>query len=129
MKIIKKVLIKQIITEKSKQKLLHNFKTQKIQLEQECQQLQFEQRKLQNKPSLSKQEIETRFQQEVQKRKDKIMLIDFKVEQLGMVEIGSEMIESTVESLVEVSEGMHWTEVMDEQAIIIKDDVVIRIDN
>lgn len=129
MKIIKKVLIKQIITEKSKQKLLHNFETQKMQLEQECQQLQFEQRKLQNKPSLSKQEIETRFQQEIKKRRDKMMLIDFKVEQLDVVEIGSEVIESTVESLVEVSEGMHWTKVMDEQAIIIKDDRVIRIDN
>lgn len=123
------MLIKQIITEKSKQKLLHNFETQKMQLEQECQQLQFEQRKLQNKPSLSKQEIETRFQQEIKKRRDKMMLIDFKVEQLDVVEIGSEVIESTVESLVEVSEGMHWTKVMDEQAIIIKDDRVIRIDN
>lgn len=129
MEIIKKVLIKQIITEKSKQKLLHDFEKQKMQLEQEFQQLKFEQRKLQSKLHLSKQEITARFQHEVKKRKEEIMLIDFKVDQLNMLEIGSEVIETTVESLVEVKEGMHWTEITNEQAIIIKDDVVIRIDH
>lgn len=127
MKIIKKVLIKQIVTEQSKKKLRNRFEKQKMQLEQECQQLLFEQRKLSNKSGISKQELTIRFQSEIQKRKKEITLIDFKIEQLDMVEIGSEIIESEVETLVEVNEGMHWNE-LNEQAIVIKDGIVVRID-
>ncbi|AXI09060.1 hypothetical protein CV093_09510 [Oceanobacillus sp. 143] len=127
MKIIKKVLIKQIVTEKSKEKITRKFNEQKMRLEQECQQLLFEKRKLQNKTGVSKQEITQRFQQEIDNRKEKIKLVDFKTEQLDMLEIGSEIIEKEVEALVEVTEGSHWNDI-DNAAIIIKDDVVIRID-
>src|SRR5699024_9036964 len=67
MQIIKKVLIKQIVTEKSKEKLRNSFNDHKMRLEQECQQLRFEQRKLENKRSMSKQELSQRFQQENKK--------------------------------------------------------------
>lgn len=127
MKIIKKVLIKQIVTEQSKQRLRNGFEKQKMQLEQECQQLLFEQRKLSSKSGVSKQDLNFRFQGEIQKRKEEITLIDFKIEQLDMVEIGSEIVESEVEALVEVNEGMHWNG-FNEQAIVIKDGIVVRID-
>ncbi|MUK89938.1 hypothetical protein GMD78_16325 [Ornithinibacillus sp. L9] len=129
MKIIKKVLIKQIITEKSKDKLKAKFMETKMRLEQECQQLLFEQRKLQNKPGVSKQDISARFQQEIKNRKEKVKLIDFKMDQLDMLAIGSEIVEKEVEALVEVSVGSHWNEIMEQTAIVIKDDVVVRIDN
>ncbi|WP_164669026.1 YlqD family protein [Virgibacillus doumboii] len=128
MQIIKKVLIKQIVTEKSKTKLHNNFHNHKMRLEQECQQLLFEQRKVTNKSGISKQELTQRFQQEIKNRKEKIKLIDFKIEQLEMLEIGSEITEKEVEALVEVKEGMHWNEVMEETAIVIKDDIVIRVE-
>ena len=129
MKIIKKVVIKQVISEKSKCELQEKFNKHIMRLEQECQQLLFEQRKLQNKKSISKQELHERFQQEIKNRKEKIKLAAFKVEQLEMLEIGSEIVESEVEALVEVKEGTHWNEIMETTAIIIKDGVVIRIDN
>ncbi len=128
MKIIQKVLIKQIITEKSKAKLEHAFEQQKMRPEQACQQLRFEKRKLQNKHHVSKQDIDQRFNQEINKRKEQISLIDFKLEQLTMLEIGHEIVEKEVEALVDVEEGVHWTNITNEKAIIIKDDVVIRID-
>ncbi|APC48655.1 YlqD family protein [Virgibacillus halodenitrificans] len=128
MKIIQKVLIKQIVTERSKEKLKNNFTSHKMRLEQECQQLLFEQRKLQNKPGVSKQDISQRFQQEIKNRKEKIKLADFKIEQLDMLEMGSEIIEDQVEALVEVSVGMDWNEPIKEKAIIIKDETVVRID-
>ncbi|MFC0301447.1 YlqD family protein [Virgibacillus soli] len=128
MKIIKKVQVRQILTNDSKEKLKTTFQHNKMQLEQECQQLLFEQRKLQNRTGLSKQDIQTRFQQEIQSRKDKIKLVDFKLEQLDMLEIGSEIVEGEVEALVEVQKGMHWEEMMKEQAIIIKNGIVQRID-
>ena len=128
MKIIKKVLIKQIITEKSKDKLKFKFKKNQMQLEQECQQLLFEQRKLQRRPGVSKQEIAQRFQKEIKNRKDKITLIEFKIEQLDMLELGSEITETEVDALVEVKEGSHWNDILGEKSIVIKDDIVVRID-
>lgn len=128
MKIIQKVLIKQVITEKSKAKLRTNFHRDKMRLEQECEQLLFEQRKLQNKPGVSQQKVGNRFQQEIKNRKEKMQLLDFKTEQLDMLEIGSEIVEKEVDALVEVEVGMHWNEIMEKKAIVIQNDVVIRID-
>lgn len=128
MKIIQKVLIKQVITERSKQKLKESFTKEMMRLEQECQQLLFEQKKVQNKSAFSKQEIQRRFQKEIESRKEKIKLLKFKKEQLSLVKIGSEIVESEVEALVEVAEGMNWKDIIRERAIVIKDDVIVRID-
>lgn len=128
MKIIKKVEIRQIITETSKQKIRMKFHNQKMRLEQECQQLLFEKRKLLNKKGVHKFEIERRFDNEINKRKDEIKLIEFKEEQLDILNIGSEIVEGEVDALVEVSIGDKWEELMKKQAIIIKDDIVVRID-
>ncbi|HLR01593.1 MAG TPA: YlqD family protein [Virgibacillus sp.] len=128
MKIISKVFVKQIVTEKSKEKLFTIFQDSKMRLEQECQQLLFEQRKLQSKKGVSKIEVENRFQKEIEKRKDKINEIGFKLEQLEVLEIGSEIIEKEVDALVEVGVGMQWDKIMSDKAIIIEDDVVKRID-
>jgi len=128
MNIIKKVLIKQVMTESSKDKMKQRFHQHKMQLEQECQQLLFEQRKLQNKSGLSKEEVRRRFQGEIKKRKDEIRLIDFKTEQLDMLPLGSEMIEREVEALVEVQVGMQWEALMEPSAIVVEDGVVVRIE-
>jgi hypothetical protein len=125
---MKKVLVKQIVTEKSKAKLKTAFTETKMRLEQECQQLLFEQRKLQNKKRVPKSEVARRFQEEINSRKEKMGLIDFKLEQLDTLETGNEITEKEVEALVEVKEGTRWDKVMAEQAIIIEDDIVIRID-
>ncbi|HLR66121.1 YlqD family protein [Virgibacillus alimentarius] len=128
MQIIKKVQIKQILTEKSKAELHTKFLKSKMRLEQECQQLLFEQKKLKNKTGIPNIEIDKRFQQEVANRKEKIKLVDFKIEQLDTLELGNEIIEGEVEALVEVKEGSHWDDIMGEQAIVIKDQTVIRIE-
>ncbi|WP_087972931.1 YlqD family protein [Oceanobacillus rekensis] len=128
MNIIKKVIIKQVVTQKSKEKIYSNFENHKLRLEQECQQLLFEKRKLQNKSGVSKQDIEQRFQQEINNRKEKIKLIDFKIDQLATLEIGSEIIESEVDALVEVEVGSNWKEIMENQTIVLQDDIVIRIE-
>lgn len=128
LKIIKKILVKQVVTEKSKEKLRKRFIDSKLLLEQECQQLLFEQRKLQNKKGLSKQELNNRFQKEILARKEKMNLFDFKIEQLDTLEIGSEIIEKEVEALIDVHVGDNWDALMKEKAIIIKDNIVVRID-
>ncbi|WP_217585628.1 YlqD family protein [Lentibacillus saliphilus] len=128
MKLIKKVLIKHVITEDSRAKLRDDFNAHKMRLEQECQQLLFEQRKMESKKHLQKQEITARFQQEIKNRKEKIKLVDFKIDQLEELKTGTEITEGEVDALVEVEEGMLWSKRMQESKIVIKDDVVIRID-
>ncbi|MBM7571798.1 YlqD family protein [Aquibacillus albus] len=128
MNIIQKIPVKQVLTDDSKEKMNQKFCHKKQQLDQECQQLLFEQKKLQNKNGISKQEVYKRFQQEIMRRKEQIKWIEFQLEQLEILPIGSELIEREVEALVEVSEGSNWQELMENKAIIIKDDIVIRIE-
>ncbi|GEN86524.1 YlqD family protein [Oceanobacillus sojae] len=128
MKLIKKVPIKLVVTEDSKEKIRQNFNNHKLRLEQECQQLQFEIRKLKNKSVNVRSDMETRFNQEIKNRQEKMKLLDFKIEQLDELKMGSEIVEKEVEALVEVEVGSDWNHIMKEQAIVIKDDKVIRID-
>lgn len=128
MQIIKRIQIKQIITENSKEELRSKFKQEKNRLDLECQQLLFEKRKLKNRSGTSKQQIHERFNQEIEQRKDKMKLIDFKLEQLELLEIGSEIVEKEVDALVEVKEGSNWNEIIGKQAIVIEDNKVVRID-
>lgn len=129
MQLIKKVTVKQVLTKESKAKLHDEFKMNKLQLERECEQLLFEQRKLIHQQSNSKHEITRRFQQAIEDRKDKINLIEFKIEQLALLDLGSEVIEKEVDAIVEVSIGSKWSEINGPTSIVIKDDIVIRMDN
>lgn len=128
MKLIKKVPIKLVVTEESKEQIRQNFNNHKLRLEQECQQLQFEKRKIKNKQVSSRPDLEARFDQEIKNRQEKMKLLDFKIEQLEELEMGSEIVEKEVEALVEVEVGSDWNQIMKDQAIVIKDNKVIRID-
>lgn len=129
MKIIKEILIKQVITEKSKQILEKKFIAEKFQLEKECEHLIFEKRKLQKQIKSSQNEIANRFQLEIDNRKRSITQIAFKIEQLHQLPLGSEITESSAESIINVEIGTDWTTFNDETSIIVKDGLVIRIDN
>src|SRR5699024_10658273 len=129
MKLIKQILIKQVITENSKKKLESKFKDEKKDLALKCEQLIFEKKKLQKEKKSATQKIEQRFQVEIDNRKRKINQIDFQLEQLHQLPLGSEIVETKMESLVEVKLGMNWSNFQNETAIIIEDDIVIRIDN
>lgn len=127
MKILQKIPVKQILTEKSKKKLAEQFMSRKKQLEQECQQLQFEERKLLNKKGISKLEINKRFRQEIDNREIKIKNMEFQMEQLDILPLGSEITEGEVETLVEVKVGDDWEELLSNKAILIEDGIVIQI--
>src|SRR5690625_2541814 len=127
MKLIKQILIKQVITENSKKKLESKFKDEKKDLALKCEQLIFEKKKLQKEKKSATHKIEQRFQVEIDNRKRKINQIDFQLEQLHQLPLGSEIVETKMESLVEVKLGMNWSNFRNETAIIIEDDIVIRI--
>src|SRR5690625_2815975 len=129
MKIIKKVNVKQILTTASKKHLKENFQKQKMQLEQACQQLMFEKRKLMQRSHLSKQSIQRNFAQAIKDREEDISLIDFKLNQLERLPYGAEIVETEVDALVEVNVGMNWYEEVQQQTIVIKDGIIVRIEH
>lgn len=126
--IIQTILVKQVLTESSKQLLAKKFSNEKEQLERESQQLRFEMRKLSNKLTISKQELQKRFETELSKRKDKMAIVDFKIAQLDELALGQEIIEKEVECVINIGVGDNWHDKMKQKAIIIQDGIVIRID-
>ncbi len=128
MKLIQPVRIVHILTEKSKADLHHIFTEQQLRLEQECQQLLFEQKKLEHQMKDKQQTIAEKFQKELNARIEKQHQLQFKLEQLHSLPLGSEIVEKEVDALVEVAIGVKWDEITKQTTIVIEDGVVVRID-
>lgn len=128
MQIVLPVRISHVLTEKSKKDLQNNFTQKKLRLEQECEQLLFEQRKLERNMSDHRIEVANKIQKEIKNRKEQQHQLDFKLEQLSTLPLGSELFEKEVDALVEVSIGSKWSTLTKEMTIVIEDDVIIRID-
>ncbi|MFC4387376.1 YlqD family protein [Gracilibacillus marinus] len=127
MKIIRKVAVKQIVTEQTKVKLEEEYELKIFQLEQECQQLLFEQKKLEQRSTKKKADIALKFQKEMSNRKDHIKWYKYKLEQLSILPIGSEINDGEVEAMIDVEVGMDWNELVDKKSIIVKDGIVTKI--
>lgn len=121
MELIQPVRIAHVLTEKSKHELQKSFTQEKLRLEQECEQLLFEQKKLQRQMKEQRVVVEEKFQKEIQTRMDQ-------QQQLDSLPLGSELVEKEVDALVEVSIGSKWSTIHKQITIVIEDDVIIRID-
>ena len=58
---------------------------------------------------------------------EKIKQIEFQLEQLHMLPIGSEIKEQEIQAIVSVNEGDCWSEITQHKTIVVKDDVIIEI--
>jgi hypothetical protein len=123
MNILHQVTVKQILTETSKHELIVQFTTKKKKLEQECDQLYFEYKKVEK----SNNQLATQFLKEIDKRRDKIKLVEFQLKQVHTLPIGSELKEKEVQAIVKVNIGDNWNELMSEKTIVIKDGIVDQI--
>ncbi|MRX70570.1 hypothetical protein GJU40_00115 [Bacillus lacus] len=124
MNILQKVTIKQILTENSKEKLLHSFIHKKEQLQKEYEQLHFQLKKAEGRQSPS---LKRQFELERERKKEKIEIIDFQIQQLSILPIGSELIEQEKQAIIEVNVGDNWNEMNSEKTVVIKDGIVIEI--
>lgn len=127
MKIIQTVTVKQILTEKSREKLSAKYNQQKQQLQKECDQLLFEMKKLERTRKFSAAGLKAQFDKEIDLRREKIKLIDFQIEQLGMLPYGSELKDQDVQALVDIEIGDNWEEIMKGKTVIIKDGIISEI--
>ncbi|MED4532540.1 YlqD family protein [Metabacillus fastidiosus] len=125
MKILQRVSIKQVITEKSKEQLVTQFKKRKQQLERERDQLYFELKKM-NKTKKNP-DIRAKYTKEIEKRYEDIKNIQFQLEQVHILPLGTEIKEKEIDAIIEVNEGDNWDELIKEKTIVVKDGIVEQI--
>jgi hypothetical protein len=122
MQIIKKITVKQVLTENSKLELTTKFSTEKSEVEKELEQLKFQFKKWEKKYSQS--DITRKYENEMKKRTDRLKQLDFLIEQLNMLPIGSEVKEKEVQGLVDINIGSDWVQLLKGHTIVIKDGIV-----
>lgn len=127
MKLLQSVVVKQVLTEKSKEKLQEKYHTNILQLQKECDQLRFEMKKLEKSKKFHQANLSKQFEKEIQNRLEKIKLIEFQLEQLHILPLESELKEKEVQALVEVQIGDRWSKLTGEKTIVIKDDFIVEI--
>ncbi|WLR43558.1 YlqD family protein [Bacillus carboniphilus] len=122
MNIIQEIIVKQVVTPKSKQTLLNRFEQEKIKLEKEIDQLRFQSKKKDqgtNRGLVYKKEID--------KRQEKIEVVEFQIQQLAILPLNSEIIESKAKGIVDVNVGDDWNQLMNNKTIVIEDGIVKEI--
>lgn len=127
MKIIQSVTVKQVLTENSKKELLAGYTAKKQQLQKESDQLRFELKKQEKTKKIHPASLRKHFEKEIQIRQEKVKLLDFQIEQLHMLPLGSELKEKEVQAIIEVEEGALWEDIEKGKTIIVKDGIVDEI--
>jgi hypothetical protein len=127
MKILQTVVVKQILTEMSKQKLLENYFARKMQYLKECDQLQFELKRLDKTKKFETNGLKKHFDKEMQLRKEKVKLLEFQIEQLHMLPLGSELKDKEVQAIVDINIGDKWEDHFAGSTIIVKDGMIAEI--
>lgn len=124
MKILQPITVKQVLTEQTKKTIAEKYHQEIRQLEKEIQQLKFEEKKqLKNHSSHTK--IQQDFRKEVTNRLDKLKTIEFQLDQLHILPLGTEMKDQDVLSIVDIQIGDNWEQA--KKSIIVKDGVIIDI--
>jgi hypothetical protein len=126
MKILQTVVVKQILTEISKKMLLDRYESKKLQLQKESEQLQFELRKQEKSKRFQPGGLKSHFDKEILNRQEKVKLLDFQIEQLHILPLGSELKEKEVQAIIDVNVGDRWA-LLNKSTIIIKDGIIEEI--
>ncbi|KAA0564155.1 YlqD family protein [Rossellomorea aquimaris] len=127
MNVIHTITIKQVLTEKSKDLLMKRYENQKFHLAKESDQLQFEMKKIERSKKYPSHKLNQHFERELNERAEKIKLLDFQIEQLNILPIGSELKEKEVQGMVDIQVGDNWEEEALSKTIIIEDGIVKEI--
>ncbi|WP_042348948.1 YlqD family protein [Bacillus massiliigorillae] len=127
MKILQTITVNQVLTVTSKNQLLEKYKKQYSQLQKEIDQLKFEMKKLEKTKKFQPTTLKKHFEKEISNRSEKIKLLDFQMEQLDILPIGSELKERDVQAIIDVEIGTDWDELMKTKTIVVTDGKVTEI--
>ncbi|GAE24225.1 hypothetical protein JCM9140_137 [Halalkalibacter wakoensis JCM 9140] len=129
MKLLRDVVIKQVLTKKRKAKMIQELQGKLQQVNREIEQLKFHLHKA-TKESGNKhdqQEIRARYMKDIKNREAKASSILFKVKQMETLTEGIELSEGTVSSIIEVRKGDPWPEMHQPAEIVVKDGIIEEI--
>ncbi|WP_346217061.1 YlqD family protein [Caldifermentibacillus hisashii] len=127
MQIITTITVNQILTESSKKQLFISFQERRQQLLKEIDQLKFEMKRMEKMKKYPVSSINTYFEKEIEKRKEKVKLLEFQIEQLDLLPLGSELKEREIQGLIDVNIGDNWNESLLNRKITVKDGNVVDI--
>ncbi len=128
MKNIRNIIVKQILTEKSKHELFRKFEQKIEQMNNEIGQLQFEKKKYEKTKKAQASPVDvSRFDEEISSRTEKCELLQFQLQQLEILPLGTELKETEVSGILEINIGDDWNELTKERTIVIKDGVIDEI--
>ncbi|MDL0434143.1 MULTISPECIES: YlqD family protein [unclassified Niallia] len=125
MQILQTVTVKQILTEQTKQALEKKLTEELLQLEKECEQFKFEEKKLlkSHPANAIKQQISKRLANKEEKKKS----LEFQLAQLHILPLGSELKEQELTGIVDIKVGDVWDEALLHKTILLKDGKVVDI--
>ncbi|MDP4551208.1 YlqD family protein [Guptibacillus hwajinpoensis] len=124
MKIIVTYEVKQILTEESRASYLEKWQKEYDSLLQEKEHLQFEMKRLQKKRPSDQKWIADQFDKELKSRAEQMSFLDFKMDQLDQLSIGSEIHDGEIQSVQELQIGDKWHGREQKGKIVIKDGIV-----
>ncbi|OUM91707.1 MAG: hypothetical protein C6P37_05960 [Caldibacillus debilis] len=127
MKIIQRVQVFQVLTENSKNALKEQFLSRKRQLEKECGQLQFEMKKMEKTKKFAVSDVRFYFEREIKSREEKIKWLEYQLEQLEQLPIGSEIKDGELEAVAEIGVGDSWDKIVNGKSIVVKDGIIVEI--
>lgn len=131
MRIKRPVTVKLIVTERTREQLLHQCEQSIRQTELELEQLAFERRKLLHRAEKIGREAfeqaEARLEREVSGRKEQLEQLSLKREYIMKLEEGQEIVHGQVESEVEINVGDRWDDIVNRPEIVLKDGIVHEI--
>lgn len=118
MKVLQTIIVKQVLTEESKERIHQKYHSRKLQLQKEWDQLRFELKKLEKSRKFPPETLKKHFEQEIKVYKEKIKLLDFQIEQLHILPLGSEIKETELQGVVDVSVGDQWMSFFQERLLL-----------
>lgn len=127
MEVLSTIKVYQILTEKSKKQLCTSFQEKKQQLVKEIDQLKFERKRMEKTKKFPASTVQMYFEKEIEKRADQIKLLEFQLEQLELLPLGSELKEREIHGLVNIEIGDNWNESLLNRKITIQDGIIVDI--
>ncbi|MGN7310388.1 YlqD family protein [Alkalicoccobacillus gibsonii] len=126
MQFLQTVSIKQVLTEIKKDTLTNELYAEQEQLTREIEQFHFQMHKSIKKTDSTSQEyqLRKRYEQEMNKRIEKKKGIEFRLQQLERLPIGSEITSGQAQAIVELNVGDPWPDTEQPLEVVVKDGII-----
>lgn len=124
MQFLQTVAIKQVFTELKKETLAKGLHEEIEQVQREMDQLHFQLQKAIKGSSSKEFQVRKRYEQEINKRTEKRKSIEFKLQQLQKLEMGTEIADGYAQAIVELKIGDTWPDQGQELEMVVRDGTI-----